>query len=104
MIRVTIRNIIEYGLPLDSDYKVMSRGCSKEVLKSLEKKYKCKTEDVCRRSGFAPSAFQIYENVIYNHIPEKDKDKWIVNYEVYIRSSFAYKYWIFVRKFNKLFH
>lgn len=103
MIKVKLYDILMYGLPLDNYSKVMMRGCSRKVLKELEKKYSYKTNDVCLKTGLSQHNVMIYENVIYHDIDEKDKDKWVVNYEVYMRSSFVYKFWIFVRKVNRKF-
>ena len=100
MINVTIQNIIDYGLPLDNDRKVMTRGCSEEVLKNLEEKYSCSTNDICKKVG---NKFVIYDDVRYDYIPDSDKDLWIVNFEVYIRSSSTYRYYILRRNVNKKF-
>lgn len=100
MIKVTIKNIIDYGLPLDDDRKVMTRGCSEEILKELERKYSCSTNDVCKK---VRNEFVIYNDVRYNNIPDCDKDLWVVNFEVYIRSSSTYKFYIMKRRINRKF-
>ena len=102
MIRVTLKNIQDYDLPLENYSKVFPRGMSKKVLEQLEKKYNRKTDQLCRKVG--KFNYEIYVNVEYWDISDKDKDSWVVNYEVYIRSSFIYKFWIFVYKIKNKFN
>ena len=100
MIRVTLENINDFNLPLCTYEKVTKRGDAKRVLKKLEKKYNLKTNYVCVRYY---STFILYANVSYKYVPKEEKNKWISNFEIYIRSSFIYKFWIwFYRLKNKL--
>lgn len=101
MIKVRLQDIIMYGLPLDNFSKVMPRGCSKHVLKELEKKYSYKTNEVCEKYSIPKSSIMIYENVIYHNISEEDKDMWVVNYEVFMRSSIVYKFWIWFYRIKR---
>ena len=96
MIKVTRRSVDELGLPLDSTSKILERGTSKEVLQKLEKKYGFKSHIICSKSP--QFGYIIYKNPEYKNIPEPDKNKWIVNYEVYVRSSFEYKFMIWLYK------
>lgn len=100
MIRVTLDNINDFNLPLYTYEKVTKRGDAKRVLKELEKKYNLKTKYECVRYY---NTFTLYANASNNYVPEEDKDKWISNFEIYIKSSFVYKFWIwFYRLKNKL--
>lgn len=101
MIKVTLKNIEDFDLPLDNTNKVLERGTSEEVLNRLEKKYKAKTHEICSKSK--SSNYVIYEDSKYNYIKPADKHMWITNYEVYIRSSFTYKFWILVYCFITAF-
>ena len=100
MIRVTLRNITDMGLPLNNGSKIMDDGAtSEQVIKQLEKKYHLKTYKLCYKS--CGQRYVIYTNPAYRLIDPKDKFKWVTNYEIYVRSSFQYKLWILV---NQLFH
>jgi len=99
MIIVTLRNIEGLELPLDNSSMIMERGTSKKVLKELEKKYNLKSHHLCFKSPHF--GYNIYANAAYYYIPEEDKQKWVTNYEVYVRSSFIYKYWIVFYKVSK---
>ncbi len=101
MIKVTLKNIENFGLPLDNTDKVLARGTSKEVLKRLEKNHKAKTHEICSKSS--SSGYVIYEDSRYNYITPEDKHRWLTNYEVYVRSSFTYKFWIAVYCFITAF-
>ncbi len=101
MIKVTLKNIEAFDLPLDSASKVLARGTSKEVLKRLEKIHKAKTHEICLKSS--SSKYIIYEDPRYRHITPEDKHRWLTNYEVYVRSSLAYKFWIAVYCFITAF-
>jgi len=94
MLKVTLKNIENFGLPLDNTDKVLARGTSKEVLKRLEKSHKAKTHEICSKS--LSSEYIIYEDSRYKNITPEDKHMWLTNYEVYVRSSFTYKFWIAV--------
>jgi len=96
MIRVTIRSIEQLELPLDTTSKILERGTSKKVLKELEEKYGVKTCNICSKSP--QFGYSIYANAAYNYISEQDKNKWVTNYEVYVRSSFLYKFMIWLYK------
>lgn len=101
MIKVTLKNIEDFDLPLDSTSKVLARGTSKEVLKRLEKIHKAKTHEICLKSS--SSKYIIYEDPRYRNITPEDKHRWVTNYEVYVRSSFTYKFWIAVYCFITAF-
>lgn len=101
MIKVTLKNIEDFDLPLDNTDKVLERGTSKEVLKRLEKSHKAKTHEICSKSS--SSKYVIYEDPRYKHIAPEDKHRWLTNYEVYVRSSFTYKFWIAVYCFITAF-
>ena len=101
MIIVTLRNIEELGLPLDNTSKILERGTSGKVLKNLEKKYGQKTYHMCYK--FPIYGYHIYANAAYAYIPKEDKQKWVTNYEIYVRSSFVYKFWIWFYKIEKYF-
>lgn len=94
MIKVTLKSIEDFDLPLDNTNKVLARGTSKEILKRLEKSHKAKTHEICSKSP--SSEYAIYEDSRYNYITSEDKHRWLTNYEVYIRSSITYKFWIAV--------
>lgn len=96
MIKVTKRNIYELDLPLDTTSKILERGTSKEVLQKLEKKYEFQSHIICSKSP--QFGYIIYENPNYKNIPMTDKNKWVTNYEVYVRSSFKYKFMIWLNK------
>lgn len=101
MIKITFKNIEDFDLPLDNTNKVLARGTSKEVLKRLEKSHKAKTHEICSKSP--SSKYVIYEDPRYKHIAPEDKHRWLTNYEVYVRSSFTYKFWIAVYCFITAF-
>lgn len=101
MIKVTLKNIEDFDLPLNSTSKVLARGTSKEVLKRLEKIHKAKTHEICLKSS--SSKYIIYEDPRYRNITPEDKHRWLTNYEVYVRSSFTYKFWIAVYCFITAF-
>lgn len=96
MIKVTLKNIMDFELPLDNHSKVIERGTSEEILRRLEKKHNVKTFRACSKGK--NSEYEIYENEAFKYIPEQDKNMWLTNYEVYIRSSFKYKLWIAIYK------
>ena len=96
MIKVTMRNIEQLELPLNTTSKILERGTSKEVLQKLEKKYGFKSHIICTKSP--QFGYVIYINPEYKRIPETDKNKWVTNYEVYVRSSFKYKFMIWLYK------
>ena len=75
MIKVTLKNIENFGLPLDNTDKVLARGTSKEVLKRLEKNHKAKTHEICSKSS--SSGYVIYEDSRYNYITPEDKHRWL---------------------------
>lgn len=95
MIKVTLKNIEDFDLTLDNTDKILARGTSKEVLKRLEKKYGKKSNHMCSKIF---DTYEMFANKEYYYISIEDKYKWITNYEVYIRSSFQYKFWIVVYK------
>lgn len=100
MIRITLQNIIDFGLPLDRYDKVMKKGkynTSREILENLEKKYGVKSYVVCQEGI---KHYEIYDNAAYYYIPDEDKARWITNYEVYIRTSLRYRLFI---AFHRLF-
>lgn len=101
MIKVTLKNIEAFELPLENFSKVLKRGTSKEVLERLEKKYGKKSCDICYKDP--DFGYTIYANAVFNYIPEEDKNKWVTNYEVYVRSSFTYKFWIMLYRFITAF-
>lgn len=94
MIMVTVRNIEELELTLDNSSMIMERGTSKEVLKELEKKYNLKTKHLCCKDPHF--GYNIYANAAWQYIPEEDKQKWVTNYEVYVRSSLLYKFLVWI--------
>lgn len=100
MIKVTLKNIKDFDLPLDSTDKILERGTSKQVLKQLEKKYGKKSNYMCSKIY---DTYEMFANAVHYYIPIEDRKKWITNYEVYIRSSFQYKFWILVYKFITAF-
>lgn len=93
MIKVTLQDILNFNLPLYDNTEVLPRRnyTSKEILKNLEKKYHIRTNDVCTRYN-EYCKFKIFQNP---YISEDDKYRWITNYEVIVRSSLTYKFWIF---------
>lgn len=101
MIKITFKNIKDFDLPLNNTDKVLARGTSKEILKRLEKNHKAKTHEICSKTS--SSEYVIYEDSRYNYITQEDKHRWLTNYEVYVRSSFTYKFWIAVYCFITAF-
>lgn len=49
MIKVSLENIQDFDLPLDTTEKIVKRGESKRILKRLEKKYHLKSHQECRK-------------------------------------------------------
>ena len=96
---VTLRNIKELGLPLDNTGAILERGSSGKILKQLERKYGYKSSIFCNRD--LESGYYAYRNAAYYYISEEDMNKWFVNYEIYVRSSISYKFWICVYKIKK---
>lgn len=99
MIIVTLRNIEQLELPLNNTSKIVKRGNSGKILKSLQKKYGLKSHLICSKSK--SFGYNIYANAAYHYIPEETKKTWVTNYEIYVRSSFVYKFWIFFNKITK---
>lgn len=99
MIKVSLENIQGFNLPLDTTEKIAKRGKSKRILKKLEKKYHLKSHHVCRKFH---GTYILYANVAYFYVLKEEKEKWIHNYEIYIRSSVVYKFWIAFYKACKL--
>ena len=97
MIKVSLENIQDFDLPLDTTEKIVKRGKSKRILKRLEKKYHLKSHQECRKFH---GTYILYANVANFYVPKEQKELWIQNYEIYIRSSLVYKVWI---AFYKLF-
>lgn len=97
MIKVSLENIQDFDLPLDTTEKIVKRGESKRILKRLEKKYHLKSHQECRKFD---GTYILYTNVSNFYVPKEEKELWIQNYEIYIRSSLVYKVWI---AFYKLF-
>ncbi len=75
MLKVTLKNIEDFDLPLDNTNKVLARGTSKEVLKRLEKSHKAKTHEICSKS--LSSEYIIYEDSRYKNITPEDKHMWL---------------------------
>ena len=66
MIKVSLANIRDFGLPLDNTSKIVKRGNSKRILKKLEKKYGLKSHVVCRKMF---GTYEFYCNVANNYVP-----------------------------------
>lgn len=100
MIKVTLGNIRDFDLPLDTNEKVMERGESKKILKRLEKQYSLKSHYVCRMMDNDDDGYtyELYANAANTYVPIEEKRKWVVNYEIYVRSSIVYKFWIICYK------
>lgn len=107
MIKFSLLNIIELNLPLDSYSAVCERGDSKKILLQLDKKYKHTVDSSiacsCERSSTGEVAWDFYENPAFNYVDNKDKEIWIENYQIFIRSSIKYKLWIFFYRFLEPF-
>lgn len=95
MIRVSLGNIQDFGLPLDTTEKIIKRGESGRILRKLEKQYNVKSTYECRKGN---QTYMFYEDVSNNYIPHKVRKMWIDNYEIYVRSSIQYKFWILTYK------
>lgn len=96
MIKVTLRNINELELPLNNSSMIMERGTSKQVLKELEKKYNLKSDYICSKDP--DWGYEIYANAAWHYIPEEDKQKWVTNYEIFVRSSLLYRFLVWLEK------
>lgn len=96
MVLVFLENIQDFDLPLDTTEKIVKRGKSKRILKGLEKKYRLKSHHVCRKMF---DTYELYANAANSYVPEEDKKLWIVNYEIYVRSSAYYKFLVYYFKF-----
>ena len=100
MIRVSLDNIKDFGLPLDTTEKITKRGESGRILKKLEKKYNVKSSCECSMGN---RTYMFYEDVSNNYIPCETRKMWIDNYEIYVRSSVQYKFWIVMHKLGNSF-
>jgi len=98
MIKVDLQRISDFDLPLDTMESVVKRGESKRILKRLEKEYNLKSYYVCAKIS---DIYELYANVTYYYVPKYEKESWIENYEIFIRSSIVYKYWILFYKLCK---
>lgn len=98
MIKVSLENIYDFNLPLDTTKKISKRGESKRILKRLENKYHLKFHFVCRKIF---ETYELFDNAAYFYIPEKDKEACIENYKIYVSSSATYKFWIIFYKLCK---
>ena len=47
--------------------------------------------------------YMFYEDVSNNYIPRETRKMWIDNYEIYVRSSVQYKFWIVMHKLGNSF-
>ena len=98
MIKVSLENIQDFNLPLDTTEKIANRGKAKRILKKLEKKYHLKSHQECRKFH---GTYMLYANAANFYVPKEEKEVWIHNYEIYIRSSIVYKVWIAFYKLCK---
>ncbi len=98
MIKVSIENIQDFNLPLDTTEKIAKRGEEERVLKKLEKKYHLKSHQVCRKLD---GTYMLYANAANLYVPKEEKKVWVHNYEIYVRSSIVYKVWIAFYKLCK---
>lgn len=98
MIKVSLENIQTFDLPLDTTEKITKRGESKRILKELEKKYGLKSHYECRKNQ---GKYMLYANPSNYYVLKEDKEAWIKNYEIYVRSSVEYRFWVAVHKLCK---
>ena len=96
MIKVSLENIQDLDLPLDTAEKIIKRGDEKKKIKGLEKRYNAKSHLVFRKCF---DTYLIYANGIYANIPEHTKKYWLDTYRDYVASSFQYKMWIFFKQY-----
>lgn len=101
MIRVSLENILDLGLPVNTTKEVGKIGNSKKVLKGLERKYKLQSHKLFRKAN-GKYGMRIYEidKEQYSDIPEIEKRWWLKNYKEYVSASMIYKMVII---FNKIF-
>lgn len=98
MIKVSLKSIQDFDLPLDTTEKIAKRGESKRILKRLEKRYHLKTHYECRKHH---GTYILYADAANNYVSKEEKEIWINSYEIYIRSSIVYKVYIAFYKFCK---
>jgi len=90
---ITLRMIRELGLPiqrnkvLDEKFYMVSTG----VLTELEEKYNLSSKKCFKKDD--GKVFNIEKNPFIN---EKDKNLWLVNYEVALRSSKKYRFYVWL--------
>lgn len=87
IIKVYLTNIYCLELPLNTSAEVIKKSDYKRIVKKTEKKYK------------TPSYKIFCDKPVKILISEEDMDIWRDNYKNYVRSSFVYKFWIFIYKF-----
>lgn len=95
MVRVTLANIRDLELPVNSTDMIGKMGNSKRILKQLQKKYSLKSHLVCRK---VHGEYILISNPANFYVPSEEKQKWIENYKVYVRASLSYKFWILLYK------
>lgn len=99
MIRVSLENILDLGLPVNTTEEVGKIGNSKKVLKGLERKYKLQSHKLFKKVN-ENYGMRIYEidKEQYSNIPEIEKRWWLKNYKEYASASMLYKGLIFLYK------
>lgn len=90
---ITLRMVREFGLPIERrkilDYRLQSM--SNKMLSELEEKYHLSSKKAFSKTD--GKRFNIERNPFVN---QDDKNLWIVNYEVAIRSSKKYRFFVWL--------